>query len=152
MGGKDTQGRRIANGRLDTVRRVSVDGAVEFDSGLKIGADHGHLDHGYCQTSFASQGRDAPLAICAMGRESLAATNRRQFYVTASRTSKDLEIYVDDKDAVRRAIQRSDEQVSATEMLRPVPVAKPKPSVDQRYHIELRRRIERWWRNRRRTS
>ena len=51
-----------------------------------------------------------------MGSSSLPAINAKQFYVTVSRGSQDVAIYVDDKAKVRRTIERSGNQLSATEL------------------------------------
>ena len=52
-----------------------------------------------------------------MGSTSLPAINAKQFYVTVSRGSEDVAIYVDDKAKVRRSIERSGHQMSATELI-----------------------------------
>ena len=96
-----------------------------------------------------------------MGSDSLAAINYRQFYVTTSRGSKDVRLFVDDKAKVRRAIARSGEQMSATELVKqakqpPVPApAVPAPTVtperqNQRHRAVswLRDRAMQWWRQR----
>ena len=87
-------------------------------SGFVVDRHYGHLDFGYVVTSHASQGKDRQVAIAAMGAESLPAINAKQFYVTVSRGSEDVMIFVDDKEKVRRAIARTGEQLSASEMLR----------------------------------
>lgn len=117
LGGTDRTGKkRISNGRIDEIVAIDRRGHIKLKSGMKVDAKYGHLDLGYVVTSFASQGKDAKLAIGAMGSSSLAAINSRQFYVTTSRGSEDVAIYVDDKQKVRRAIARSGEQLSATEL------------------------------------
>ena len=57
------------------------------------------------------------LAIAAMGSQSLPAINAKQFYMTISRCSDNVAIYVDNKEQVRRAIQDSGQQLSATELV-----------------------------------
>jgi len=118
LGGKATDGKRqIANGRLDELKRIDADGNLVLTSGLTVSKDYGHFDLGYCITSHASQGKDCDLAIAAIGSQSLAAVNSKQIYVTASRGRKNVAIYVEDKAAVRRAIQQAGEQLSATELM-----------------------------------
>ncbi|QDS99243.1 hypothetical protein [Adhaeretor mobilis] len=91
-----------------------------------VAKDYGHLDHGFVITSQAAQGKDAKKAIAAMGSQSLPAINAKQLYVTASRGKEDVTLYVDDKQAVRRAIQGAGQQLSATEMVKDQPhVRKP---------------------------
>lgn len=118
LGGKAKNGTRISNGRLDEIRGIDRAGNLRLKSGAIIDRDYGHLDLGYVITSHASQGKDRQLAIAAMGSESLPAINAKQFYVTVSRGSENVEIYVDDIEKVRRAIARSGEELSATELIR----------------------------------
>lgn len=156
LGGTSTDGRRISNGRLDEVKGFDENGHLKLKSGFVIDQSYGHLDLGYVITSHASQGKDRDIAIGAMGSDSLAAINYRQFYVTASRGSKDVRLFVDNKAKVRRAIARSGEQMSATELLKqakPIaePAKKPSPQPDQqrrRAFSRWRDRAVQWWRDR----
>ena len=150
LGGTDKTGkRRIANGRVDTVAGFTAAGDIRMDSGVVITADHGHLAHGFVSTSHAAQGKDRPLAIAALGSESLPAVNAKQIYVTISRGSKDILLYVDDKAAVRRSIERSGEQLSATEMIQQTQAAERNVRVaaESRQRLAIRDRIAHWWRN-----
>jgi conjugative relaxase-like TrwC/TraI family protein len=118
LGGAAIDGkRRISNGRLDEVQSIDTKGNLVLKSGMTVSKEYGHLDLGYVVTSHASQGKDKAVAIAAMGSESLPAINARQFYVTVSRGSEDVAIYVDDKAKIRQAIARSGEQLSATELV-----------------------------------
>jgi len=108
--------RRISNGRLDEVKAIDSAENLVLSSGMVVDRSYGHLDLGYVITSHASQGKDRQVAIAAMGSQSLPAINAKQFYVTVSRGSEDVAIYVDDKARIRRAIERSGEQLSATEL------------------------------------
>ncbi len=127
---------------------------------MVVDRNYGHFDHGYVVTSHSSQGKDAKLAIAAMSSTSLPAINARQFYVTVSRGSEDVAIYVDDKERVRRAIVRSGEELSATELAR-VPSSQKDPSRKQttsrwqhfarrgyRAARSFRDRISHWWQGR----
>ncbi|EMI24080.1 MobF family relaxase [Rhodopirellula europaea] len=159
LGGTSHDGRRLSNGRLDEVKGFDGDGNVKLKSGFTLPKDYGHLDLGYVITSHASQGKDRDVAIAAMGSDSLAAINYRQFYVTASRGSKDVRLFVDDKAKVRRAIARSGEQMSATELIKK-PDAAPKTTQQRETSIErqqqrkralsvFRDRVQAWWQERR---
>ena len=118
LGGTGIDGKqRISNGRLDEIKGFDRNGNLLLKSGFTVDRQYGHLDLGYVVTSHASQGKDRKVAIAAMGAESLPAINAKQFYVTVSRGSEDVTIYVDDKTKVRRAIERSGEQLSATELV-----------------------------------
>lgn len=150
LGGKSADGkRRISNGRLDVIERIKSNGELVLKSGVTVAADYGHLDLGYVVTSHASQGKDRDVAIAAIGSQSLPAVNAKQFYVTVSRGREDVVIYVDDKQAIRRAIQQSGEQLSATAL-----TTKATPAPQQRVELERSRqsrrfldRIRGWWRS-----
>ena len=119
LGGTATdRKRRISNGRIDEVAGFDKKGNLKMKSGMTVAKDYGHLDHGFVITSQAAQGNDAKKAIAAMGSQSLPAINAKQLYVTASRGKEDITLYVDNKAAIRRAIQGSGQQLSATEMVK----------------------------------
>lgn len=161
LGGTGADGkRRISNGRLDQVKGFDRAGNLLLKSGLTVAKDYGHLDYGYVLTSHSSQGKDRQVAIAAMGSDSLPAINLRQFYVTASRGSEDVKIYVDDKARVRRAIERDGRQLSATELLatgtttiasgqtlKPQMASTPTPRQTQRRSRRFHERIMTWWLN-----
>ena len=149
LGGKAKNGpQRISNGRLDVVRGFDRAGDLLLDSGMTVSRDYGHFDLGYVVTSHSSQGKDCDQAIAAIGRESLPAVNAKQFYVTASRGRDDLTIFVDDKAAVRRAIQNAGEQLSATELVNAQRIAARREAIGrthrQRAFLD---RVRDWWRN-----
>ena len=52
----------------------------------------------------------------AMGTQSLPAISREQLYVSLSRGREWARIYTDDRKALGKAVERSDERVSATEV------------------------------------
>ncbi|WP_145350727.1 MobF family relaxase [Roseimaritima multifibrata] len=156
LGGKALNDkRRLSNGRLDQISGFTETGDLKMKSGAVVSRDYGHVDHGYVITSHASQGKDRDVAIASMGADSLPAVNARQFYVTASRGREDLKIYVDDKAKVRRAIVRSGEQLSASELIRStMPPESPAKTVvpnlgrerqRQRAVAAFRTRIRAWW-------
>ena len=157
LGGTSHDGRRLSNGRLDEVNGFDDEGNIRLASGFVLAKDYGHIDLGYVMTSHASQGKDRDIAIAAMGSDSLAAINYRQFYVTASRGSKDVRLFVDDKAKVRRAIARSGEQMSATELVKrskpkqtetTVEPARQRLQQRQRAFDRFRNRVRSWWQSR----
>ncbi|WP_153558154.1 MobF family relaxase [Roseimaritima sediminicola] len=147
LGGTAIDGKRkLTNGRLDTIKAFDDRGNLVLESGLVVSKDYGHFDLGYCITSHASQGKDRDLTIAAIGSQSLPAVNAKQFYVTVSRGRKNVAIYVDDKAAVRRAIQNAGEQQSATELLDgggQKQAACLRQSHEQRFFFD---RVRDWWR------
>ncbi len=147
LGGKAADGRRrISNGRVDEVSGFDRQGNIRLASGMTIAKEYGHLDHGYVHTSYASQGKQAKLAMAAIGSQSLPAVNAKQLYVTCSRGEEDVVIYVDDKEAVRRAIQNADEQLSATEMIEGQAAKARRRHRDISLHRrQLMERSREWW-------
>jgi conjugative relaxase-like TrwC/TraI family protein len=138
--------RRISNGRLDEVEGFDRQGNLRLKSGMTVDQDYGHWDLGYAITSHASQGKDRDIAIAAIGAQSLAAVNAKQLYVTISRAKEDVALYVDDKAAVRRAIQRAGEQVSATELFKAKAIEhRQAERMRSLRHSRFLDRVRQWW-------
>lgn len=144
----------IANGRIDQIKAFSANGDLVLKSGMVVSRNFGHLDHGFVVTSHSSQGQTRDIAIAAMGSDSLPAVNARQAYVTISRGRRDVALYVDDKAAVRRAIQRAGKQLSATELMslttKQHNAAGVKVVADRKQQVQTRRRslrerVQQWW-------
>ncbi|QDU98589.1 MobF family relaxase [Lignipirellula cremea] len=159
LGGVAQHGQRLSNGRLDEVKGFDKQGNIVLKNGWVVDRDFAHLDLGYVITSHASQGKDRDLAIAAMGSESLPAINAKQFYVTVSRGRDDVVIFVDNKAKVRRAIERSGGQLSATALLRssaPEEKRETRSATTERFADQGRRlfasfrdRVVHWWRGQR---
>lgn len=147
LGGTAQDGKgRISNGRLDEIDGFDRAGNIRLRSGMTVSKDYGHWAHGVAITSFASQGKDRDISIASLGAESLPAVNAKQFYVSVSRGRKDVEIFVDDKAAVRRAIQNAGEQLSATELFgsRTPQVREMERQRSLRHNVFLTR-VRTWW-------
>lgn len=110
-------GHKLTNGSLYTVKGLTPAGDVMLDNGWRLGRDFGHLAHGYCTTSHASQGKTVDQVFIAQGAASFPASSREQFYVSVSRGRESVRIYTDDKAALRQRIRASSERGSATELL-----------------------------------
>ena len=148
LGGTAKDGkRRISNGRLDEVKGFDRSGNIKLKSGMVVDREYGHLDFGYVVTSHASQGKTTKLSIAAMGSQSLPAINAKQFYVTVSRGSEDVAIYVDDKQQVRRAIQDAGQQLSATELVATESPTSKRANKNQQAleHRVFLDRVRDWW-------
>lgn len=111
------QKHRLNNGALYRLRRFDDDGNIVLDNGWVVGKDFGHLAHGYVVTSHASQGKTVDRVFVGQSSRSFPASSREQFYVSASRGRERVTIYTDDKEALRDAIEQSDERLSATEFV-----------------------------------
>ena len=103
------------NGDIRAVRR-SAKGKVTSE--VVIGRDYGHVAHGYCVTSHASQGRTVDRVFIAQGSDSLAASSREQFYVSVSRGRESVKIYTDDAAVLRDQVIESGARISAIELAR----------------------------------
>lgn len=112
---------RVYNGDLRRIKRFDDQGRIVFDNGWTLAKDFGHLAHGYVITSHAAQGSTVDVALVGQSSESFPASNREQFYVSASRARKRMAVYTDDKQALKQAIDRSDDRLTATELIAGTP-------------------------------
>ncbi len=110
---------RLHNGALYQVAGFTKDGDLTLRNGWTIAKDYGHIAPGYVTTSHASQGKTVDRVFIGQGSESLPAASREQLYVSVSRAREKAVIYTDDKTALRQAVARSGERLSATELLGP---------------------------------
>jgi len=118
--GKTADGRhRLNNGALCTVKGFTAAGDLVVDNGWVIGKDFGHIAHGYVVTSHASQGRTVDKVFIGQSHESLQASDRQQLYVSVSRGREQAVIFTDDKQALREAVARDRERLTAMEVFRP---------------------------------
>ena len=104
---------KLANGAILTVRGFTRGGDLVVDHGWVVGRDFGHLAHGYVVTSHASQGRTVNTVLIGEAGESLAAADRRQFYVSVSRGTDRTLVFTDDKKELLAAVKRPGDSVSA---------------------------------------
>jgi hypothetical protein len=140
--GATLDGHRLNNGETFTVRGFTPSGDLIDHRGWKVAKDFGHLAHGYCTTSFSAQSRTVDRVLVAMGTQSLPAVSREQLYVSLSRGREWARVYTDDREALGKAVGRSDERLSATEV-----AAKQKAQqlrvASLRRHVAFLQRLER---------
>ncbi len=117
--GRDKSGKhRLNNGDLLTVAGFTPSGDIIDQRGWVIPAVSGaHLALGYCVTSHASQGKTVDKVLVAQSSQSLAATNRRQFYVSVGRGRTQALVFTDDKKELLKAVQKADQPLSAMELM-----------------------------------
>ena len=108
---------RLENGTVYRVKQFDEAGNIVLANGWRIDREFAHLAHGYVVTSHASQGRTVDCVFVGQSSESFPASSREQFYVSASRAREQVVVYTDDKVALREAIARSEDRVSATEFV-----------------------------------
>ena len=115
-GGKTKDGHRLSNGSLLTVQGFTRRGDLVVDHGWIIDRDFGHLTHGYCITSHASQGVTVDKVFVGVSSESFPATYQRTAYVAVTRGKEQAQIFTDDRKELLKAISRPDDPLSATEL------------------------------------
>lgn len=107
---------RLNNGDLFTVDGFTPEGDLKLDNGWVVPKDYGHLSYGLVVTSHASQGKTVDRVIIGQSAESLPASSREQFYVSASRGREQVLVFTDNKDELLNAVSRSDERLSGMEL------------------------------------
>ncbi|MGD0137394.1 MAG: MobF family relaxase [Tepidisphaeraceae bacterium] len=131
--GKTADGKhRLNNGSQYVVDGFTRQGDIVLNNGWTVGKDFGHLDYGYVVTSHASQGKTVDRVFIGQSSESFPASSREQFYVSVSRARQQATVYTDDKESLLDAVSRSDERLSATELV-----------MDRDYHVR-RMQMERF--------
>lgn len=116
-GGKTRDGHKLETGSLYTVAGFTPRGDVRLGNGWVVAREYGHLAHGYVVTSHAAQGKTVDRVFVAQSSRSWAASSREQFYVSASRARRQVTVYTDDKAALREAVRRGDDRLTATELV-----------------------------------
>jgi len=116
--GKTADGEhRLNNGAQYKVEGFTRQGDILLDNGWTVSKNFGHLDYGYVVTSHASQGKTVDRVFIGQSSESFPASSREQFYVSVSRARQQATIYTDDKESLLDAVSRSDDRMTATELL-----------------------------------
>jgi len=108
---------RLNNGATYTVAGFTARGDLRLSNGWIVPKEYGHLTHGYVDTSQASQGKTADRVFIAVGDDSLKAANRAGWYVAVSRGREQVRVYTEDVEALKAAVQKSSDRLSATEMM-----------------------------------
>ena len=116
VNGKTLEGSRISNGQVYGVKGFSPEGHIELSNGKTLDKDFRNFKHGYVETSYSSQGKDAQDVFIAQSALSLPASGEKQFYVSASRGTEKISIYTDDKTELKQAIQRDTDRMTAQEV------------------------------------
>ncbi|MGL6075195.1 MAG: MobF family relaxase [Fimbriiglobus sp.] len=116
-GGQSRDGHKLENGNIYRIAGFTPRGDVRLHNGWVIDSQFGHLAHGYVTTSHASQGKTVDRVLIGQSSQSWGAASREQFYVSASRGREQVTVYTDDKAALRDAIEKSDDRISATELV-----------------------------------
>ena len=110
-----TDGRRVANGELVTVEKVSTDGRIKLRDGRTLAKNYRQFVRGFAITSYASQGKTVDYVLFSDSAIK-PATNRQQWYVTISRGRKGIKIFTSDKAQLRENILRSGDRALAMDL------------------------------------
>ena len=116
VNGKTMEGSRISNGQVYGVKGFSPEGHIQLSNGKLLDKDFRNFKHGYVETSYSSQGKDAQDVFIAQSALSLPASGEKQFYVSASRGTEKISIYTDNKSELQQAIQRDTDRMTAQEV------------------------------------
>lgn len=119
--GFDLHKRRLNNGATLEVTGISKQGKITLrqptsKATYELGADFGHVAHGHCITSHASQGKTVDAVFISQPAATFPATDLKQFYVSASRGQQEISIYTDDKDELLAHASALGNRVSALEL------------------------------------
>ena len=111
---------------------------IIIENGWVVPKDYGHITHGYCTTSPASQSKGADVVFLAQTSMSFGqASNKQQALVSITRGIERCCIYTDDKMGLRAEIEKSSERVSGSKVVR-----EGEPSeadTTRRYHEHMNR-------------
>lgn len=125
---------RLHNGQTLIIKGFTSEGHIKLSNGKTLDKDFANFNYGYVQTSHAAQGKDCQDVLIAQSSMSFGASNNQQIYTSASRAQDTIKIYTDDKAALKTAVLKSGERISARA------IAKS--------HYEQERRRQRYYNNR----
>ncbi|HAP63680.1 MAG TPA: conjugal transfer protein [Cytophagales bacterium] len=145
--GSDASGRRLTNGKLLEVTKLNPDGSIQCQAQnakaealpFTLNPDHGHVNLGYCLTSYASQGKTVDRVLIAQPAATFPASDQKQFYVSVSRGRDSVTIYTDDKEDLLRTISQDGDRRAATEL---VPLDSPERTLERSRGLRERQDIE----------
>jgi conjugative relaxase-like TrwC/TraI family protein len=109
-----TDGRRVANGELVTVEKMSMNGRIKLRDGRTLAKNYRQFTRGFAITSYASQGKTVDYVLFSDSTIK-PATNPQQWYVTISRGRKGIKIFTSDKAQLRENILRSGDRELAVD-------------------------------------
>jgi len=120
--GFDDKGRRLNNGDILDVVAVDKSGLITLINQKSkatsvISTQYGHIDHAYCATSHASQGKTVDQVFISQPSGTFTATNAKQLYVSVSRGRDAVSIYTDDPEALLEHARKLGDRQSAIELV-----------------------------------
>jgi conjugative relaxase-like TrwC/TraI family protein len=132
---------RLDNGTLWKVKSFDGSGNIILDNGWTVSKNYGFIDHGHVVTSYSSQGKTVERVFVAQGHESLPASSREQFYVSASRAKEQVTFYTGNRKELLEAVSEADDRLTAMELVKgaglppslPEPVRTPAVQHERQY-------------------
>lgn len=116
--GKTKDGKhQLNNGASFRVKDFDERGNIVLQNGWVVDRDYGFLTTGYTITSHASQGKTVDRVLIAESELSYGAAGAEQFYVSVSRGRHKAEVFTDDAAGLASAVMKTDQRLSATELL-----------------------------------
>ena len=114
---------RLTNGSMYRVAGFTDEGHIRLGNRGKweVAKGMGHINHAYCTTPQAAQGKSVDRCFAAMSSESMTASTMQQLYVVLSRGKKSVELMTDKRDALIKAVSRLAVRQSATELIKDDP-------------------------------
>lgn len=133
---------RLSNGATYEVAGFSPGNNIRLENGWIVSKDVGHFRSGFVESSFGSQGRTVDRVLLGISAASLPATNQEQMYVSSTRARERMTLYADQKDAVRRSVERSSAKLAALDLV-PKDLVPKKPNAFERVrrHMQRLRRL-----------
>ncbi len=121
--GFDEQKKRLNNGQELLIKGFYKDGSIIANtmsgkSEFLLSKNFGHINHAYCLTSHASQGKTVDRVLVSQPSSTFTASDMKQFYVSASRGKESVTVYTDDKEGLLDHISNIKQRMLAMELLR----------------------------------
>lgn len=117
----DENKKRLNNGQTLEIVDVTDEKIIACNPKSKteyiLSKECGHVNHAYCLTSHASQGKTASEILIWQPAPTFRATDMKQFYVSVSRGRDAVHIYTDDKDGLLNHATGTGDRQSATELI-----------------------------------
>ncbi len=111
--------KRLNNGAQYEIARTKANGDLILNNGYVLDKDFAHLQHAYVATSYSSQSKTVDNVLIAQSQMSFGkASFKEQFYVSVSRGRTNVSIYTDDKKGLKKELTKSQQRLSATELMR----------------------------------
>jgi hypothetical protein len=114
---RDMEGKsRCRNNEVHTVTAINDDG-ICLSNGVSLRRGRWHLDQGLVVTSHAAQGKTVDQVLVSVPIRTFSQVNEAQWYVSLSRARAAMLVFTDSLRALKEAVTRPSERLSAHELL-----------------------------------